>query len=87
MSQIGDPMGVIGPPSNGTGYGGGIGSGHGGGVGACDAGTDHSYFGGPHPGHPAHQHARATTRSGHRRGADLNGEASGNLAHRGKQRQ
>ncbi len=38
MSQIGDPMGVIGPPSNGTGYGGGIGSGHGGGVGSGDGG-------------------------------------------------
>jgi TonB family protein len=38
MSQIGDPMGVLGPPSNGTGYGGGIGSGHGGGVGSGDGG-------------------------------------------------
>lgn len=33
MAQYGDPLGKIGIPSNGTGYGGGIGSGHGGGVG------------------------------------------------------
>jgi protein TonB len=38
LSQMGDPMGVIGPPSNGTGYGGGIGSGLGGGVGSGDGG-------------------------------------------------
>ena len=34
MAQYGDPNGVIGPPSNGTGSGGGIGSGRGGGVGS-----------------------------------------------------
>jgi len=34
LGQMGDPMGVIGPPSNGTGSGGGIGSGSGGGVGS-----------------------------------------------------
>jgi len=33
MSQYGDPLAKLGPPSNGPGYGGGIGSGHGGGVG------------------------------------------------------
>jgi protein TonB len=34
MAQYGDPLGVIGPASNGTGSGGGIGSGKGGGVGS-----------------------------------------------------
>lgn len=34
LGQMGDPMGVAGPPSNGTGSGGGIGSGSGGGVGS-----------------------------------------------------
>jgi TonB family protein len=34
MTQLGDPLGKIGPPSNGTGSGGGIGSGKGGGVGS-----------------------------------------------------
>lgn len=34
MSQLGDPLGAIGPPSNGPGSGGGIGSGSGGGVGS-----------------------------------------------------
>jgi periplasmic protein TonB len=34
LGQLGDPMGVVGPPSNGTGSGGGIGSGSGGGVGS-----------------------------------------------------
>jgi TonB family protein len=34
MAQLGDPMGAIGPPSNGPGSGGGIGSGSGGGVGS-----------------------------------------------------
>lgn len=34
MAQYGDPLGRIGPPSNGTGSGGGIGSGSGGGVGS-----------------------------------------------------
>jgi TonB family protein len=34
MAQFGDPLGRIGPPSNGTGSGGGIGSGSGGGVGS-----------------------------------------------------
>jgi periplasmic protein TonB len=33
MAQYGDPLGRIGPPSNGTGSGGGIGSGKGGGIG------------------------------------------------------
>ena len=33
ISQYGDPLGRLGPPSNGTGSGGGIGSGKGGGVG------------------------------------------------------
>ncbi len=33
LAQLGDPLGRIGPPSNGTGSGGGIGSGSGGGVG------------------------------------------------------
>lgn len=33
LAQYGDPLGAIGPPSNGTGSGGGIGSGSGGGVG------------------------------------------------------
>jgi periplasmic protein TonB len=33
MAQYGDPLAKIGPPSNGTGSGGGIGSGKGGGVG------------------------------------------------------
>ncbi len=33
MSQYGDPLGKLGPPSNGPGSGGGIGSGKGGGVG------------------------------------------------------
>jgi len=33
MAQYGDPLGVLGPPSNGPGSGGGIGSGSGGGVG------------------------------------------------------
>ncbi|MDP3963796.1 MAG: energy transducer TonB [bacterium] len=36
MSQLGDPWGQIGPPSNGPGIGGGIGSGSGGGVGSGD---------------------------------------------------
>ena len=34
MAQLGDPLGKLGPPSNGTGSGGGIGSGRGGGVGS-----------------------------------------------------
>jgi protein TonB len=34
MAQLGNPLGVIGPPSNGPGSGGGIGSGKGGGVGS-----------------------------------------------------
>jgi len=34
MAQYGDPLGRIGPPSNGPGSGGGIGSGSGGGVGS-----------------------------------------------------
>jgi len=34
LAQFGDPLGVIGPPSNGTGSGSGIGSGSGGGVGS-----------------------------------------------------
>jgi TonB family protein len=34
MAQLGDPLGAIGPPSNGPGSGGGIGSGSGGGVGS-----------------------------------------------------
>lgn len=34
MAQFGDPLGKIGPPSNGPGSGGGIGSGSGGGVGS-----------------------------------------------------
>jgi protein TonB len=34
IAQFGDPLGVIGPPSSGTGSGGGIGSGSGGGVGS-----------------------------------------------------
>ncbi|SPE42251.1 TonB family protein [Candidatus Sulfopaludibacter sp. SbA3] len=38
MSVYGDPLGKIGPPSNGTGSGGGIGSGHGGGVGSGTGG-------------------------------------------------
>ncbi|HWD00381.1 MAG TPA: energy transducer TonB [Candidatus Sulfopaludibacter sp.] len=38
MPNYGDPMGKIGPPSNGTGSGGGIGSGKGGGVGAGTGG-------------------------------------------------
>jgi protein TonB len=33
MAQLGNPLGVVGPPSNGPGSGGGIGSGRGGGVG------------------------------------------------------
>ncbi len=38
MPNYGDPLGKIGPPSNGTGSGGGIGSGKGGGVGAGEGG-------------------------------------------------
>jgi protein TonB len=38
MSQYGDPLARIGPPSNGTGSGGGIGSGSGGGVGSGKGG-------------------------------------------------
>lgn len=38
MSNYGDPLGKIGPPSNGTGSGGGIGSGRGGGVGSGKGG-------------------------------------------------
>jgi len=38
MSVYGDPLGKIGPPSNGTGSGGGIGSGKGGGVGSGEGG-------------------------------------------------
>jgi TonB family protein len=34
LAQFGDPLGRIGPPSSGPGYGGGIGSGSGGGVGS-----------------------------------------------------
>ncbi len=34
IAALGDPKGVVGPPSNGTGSGGGIGSGSGGGVGS-----------------------------------------------------
>ena len=34
IAALGDPKGVLGPPSNGTGSGGGIGSGSGGGVGS-----------------------------------------------------
>lgn len=34
MAQLGNPLGVIGPPSNGPGSGGGIGTGKGGGVGS-----------------------------------------------------
>jgi periplasmic protein TonB len=36
MDQFGDPFAKVGPPSNGTGSGGGIGSGRGGGVGSGD---------------------------------------------------
>jgi protein TonB len=38
MAQYGDPLGKLGPPSNGPGSGGGIGSGKGGGVGSGDGG-------------------------------------------------
>jgi TonB family protein len=38
MKEYGDPFGKIGPPSNGTGSGGGIGSGKGGGVGSGEGG-------------------------------------------------
>jgi TonB family protein len=38
MNQYGDPLSKFGVPSNGTGYGGGIGSGHGGGVGSGSGG-------------------------------------------------
>jgi TonB family protein len=38
MSQYGDPLGKLGPPSNGPGSGGGIGSGKGGGVGSGTGG-------------------------------------------------
>ncbi len=38
MTQYGDPLGKIGPPSNGTGSGGGIGSGKGGVVGSGEGG-------------------------------------------------
>lgn len=38
MPNYGDPLGKIGPPSNGTGSGGGIGSGKGGGVGSGEGG-------------------------------------------------
>ncbi len=38
MANYGDPLGKIGPPSNGTGSGGGIGSGKGGGVGSGSGG-------------------------------------------------
>jgi TonB family protein len=38
MQQYGDPLGKLGPPSNGTGSGGGIGSGKGGGVGSGEGG-------------------------------------------------
>jgi TonB family protein len=38
MAQYGDPLGKIGPPSNGPGSGGGIGSGSGGGVGSGKGG-------------------------------------------------
>jgi TonB family protein len=38
IAQLGDPLGKISFPSNGPGYGGGIGSGHGGGVGSGDGG-------------------------------------------------
>jgi TonB family protein len=38
MAQYGDPLGRLGPPSNGPGSGGGIGSGKGGGVGSGDGG-------------------------------------------------
>ncbi|HTX35134.1 MAG TPA: energy transducer TonB [Bryobacteraceae bacterium] len=38
MAQYGDPLGRLGPPSNGPGSGGGIGTGKGGGVGSGDGG-------------------------------------------------
>ena len=38
MTSYGDPLGKLGPPSNGTGSGGGIGSGKGGGVGSGSGG-------------------------------------------------
>jgi protein TonB len=38
MSVLGNPLGALGPPSNGTGSGGGIGSGKGGGVGSGSGG-------------------------------------------------
>jgi periplasmic protein TonB len=38
MPNYGDPLGKLGPASNGTGSGGGIGSGHGGGVGSGNGG-------------------------------------------------
>ncbi len=38
MPNYGDPFGKIGPPSNGTGSGGGIGDGQGGGIGSGDGG-------------------------------------------------
>jgi hypothetical protein len=38
LANYGDPLGKIGPPSNGTGSGGGIGSGKGGGVGSGSGG-------------------------------------------------
>jgi TonB family protein len=39
MPNYGDPLGKLGPPSNGTGSGGGIGSGNGGGVGPGSGGA------------------------------------------------
>ncbi len=38
MAALGNPLGALGPPSNGTGSGGGIGSGRGGGVGSGSGG-------------------------------------------------
>jgi len=38
LANYGDPLGRIGPPSNGAGWGGGIGSGKGGGVGSGSGG-------------------------------------------------
>jgi TonB family protein len=53
MAQYGDPLGRIGPPSNGPGSGGGIGSGRGGGVGSGDGagfgpGSGGGFGGGPY---------------------------------------
>ena len=61
--------------------------GHGGGVGSGNAGAQDNHLGRADAGDAAEQHALAAGRGHQRGGAHLDGQAAGNLGHRGQQRQ